>query len=180
MRGDVILSLLLTKSQPNFPLMHVDIPFAGDSGWGCTFSISLPLVHISNEQPTPQYVQTVLVFFIRDFLILDSELLMAIIGLMVVSGSMDLTASIILSFVSPGMPVMNPDLPSMDFSMRAFTGHTVTQCPHETQDESFMGTSLSHITRGRSRLQSILRVSFTCTSWHASTHLPHSMHWFGS
>ena len=59
MSGFVIRSSELTKSQPNFPLTHVEIAFTGPSE-GCTFKILRPFVQTSNEQPTPQKVQTVL------------------------------------------------------------------------------------------------------------------------
>lgn len=61
MSGFVIRSSELTKSQPNFPLTQVEIAFTGPSE-GCTFKIFRPFVQTSNEQPTPQKVQTVFVF----------------------------------------------------------------------------------------------------------------------
>ena len=60
MSGVVSRSSLLTKSQPNLPLMQVETPLAGPSE-GSTFRYVTVLVQISKLQPTPQYVQTVLV-----------------------------------------------------------------------------------------------------------------------
>lgn len=62
----------------------------------------------------------------------------------------------------------------------ALHGQTVAHWPHDTHDDSLIGTSLSQITLGCSRSQSILIVSFTSISWHASTQRPHKIHWFGS
>lgn len=62
MSGFVIRSSELIKSQPNFPLTHVEIAFTGPSE-GCTFKILRPFVQTSNEQPTPQKVHTVFVFW---------------------------------------------------------------------------------------------------------------------
>ncbi|MCY1452154.1 hypothetical protein D9M71_690570 [compost metagenome] len=64
MSGFVIRSSELIKSQPNFPLTHVEIAFTGPSE-GCTFKILRPFVQTSNEQPTPQKVHTVFVFLVR-------------------------------------------------------------------------------------------------------------------
>src|SRR5579875_2537045 len=121
-------------------------------------------------------MQTVFVFLIWLFLRSDSTLLTAITRPMPVSGSKALTRSIILRLVSFGIAVRKPALPSMLFSIRAFTGHTVTQCPQDTHEDSLIGTSLSQITLGTSLVQSMLRVSLTCMSWQASTHLPQRMH----
>src|ERR1700752_5306208 len=51
--GLVNRSPLLTKSQPNFPFTHVEIPLVGPSE-GSTLRIWRPLVQISKLQPTPQ------------------------------------------------------------------------------------------------------------------------------
>src|SRR6266576_680972 len=69
--GLVNRSELFTKSQPNFPLMQVEMPLVGPS-LGSTFRIWRSLVQTSKLQPTPQYVQTVLVRRIRDSRITDS------------------------------------------------------------------------------------------------------------
>lgn len=61
-KGFVIRSSELTKSQPNFPLTHVEIALTGASETGWIFKISRPFVHTSKEQPTPQNVHTVFVF----------------------------------------------------------------------------------------------------------------------
>ncbi len=45
-------------------------------------------------------------------------------------------------------PVRKPAWPSMDFSIKALHGQTVTQCPHETQLDSPMAAPPSHNTRG--------------------------------
>ena len=68
----------------------------------------------------------------------------------------------------------------MVFSMSALHGHTVTQCPQPTHEDSPASAPPSHCTRGTSASQSIESVSVTWTSWHASTHLPQTMHWSGS
>ena len=117
---------------------------------------------------------------ICDSLNFDSMLLMPMTGPIPRNGSRDLTDFTISCFVLSEKDVKNPASPSMGFSISAFTGQTVTQCPQDTHDESFTGTSLSQMTLGTSLFQSIESVSLTCTSWHASTHLPHRMHWFGS
>ena len=49
-------------------------------------------------------------------------------------------------------PVINPASPSIDFSINALQGQTVTHCPQLTQDESLILTPLSQITRGRSKV----------------------------
>src|ERR1035438_1851933 len=71
MSGLVRRSLLFTYSQPNLPLMQVETPLAAPSA-GSTFRIWRSLVQISKLQPTPQYVQTVLVFSMRDSRMCDS------------------------------------------------------------------------------------------------------------
>src|SRR5699024_11774495 len=63
--GFVKRSSALIKSQPNFPFTHVEIAFTGPS-LGSILRTSRPFVHTSKEQPTPQKVQTVFVFFVRD------------------------------------------------------------------------------------------------------------------
>ena len=68
----------------------------------------------------------------------------------------------------------------MDFSISALQGHTLTQWPQETQEDSPAGLPPSHSTRGSSEPQSMERVSVTWTSWQASTQRPHRMHWSGS
>src|ERR1700736_241008 len=51
--GVVNRSGLFTKSQPNLPLMQVEMPFVGPSE-GATFRMTRSLVQISKLQPTPQ------------------------------------------------------------------------------------------------------------------------------
>src|SRR5579871_4492067 len=62
MSGLLRRSALLICPQLNLPLMHVETPLAAPSN-GSTLRIWRSLVHTSKLQPTPQYVQTVLVFF---------------------------------------------------------------------------------------------------------------------
>src|SRR6202040_2012059 len=62
--GVVRRSGLFTKSQPNFPFTHVEIPLAGPCS-GATLRMWRSLVQMSKLQPTPQYVQTVLVLRMR-------------------------------------------------------------------------------------------------------------------
>src|SRR6516162_7046796 len=69
--GDVSRSLLLTKSQPNFPFTQVEMPLVGPSR-GSTLRIYRSRVQTSKLQPTPQYVQTVLVLRVRDSRMADS------------------------------------------------------------------------------------------------------------
>src|SRR5690606_10545809 len=73
-------------------------------------------------------------------------------------------SSIIPLMVSGSIPVKWPASPSIDFSIKALHGQTVTHWPQDTHDDSLIETPSSHMTRGCSRDQSIERVSFTCTS----------------
>src|SRR5207245_9299214 len=93
-----------------------------------------------------------------------------------VSGAMPLTTSIIPFSVRLGIPVRNPACPSMDFSIRALQGQTVTQWPQETQLESPIKEPPSQRTRGFGSSQLMERVSLTSTFWQASTQRPHRMH----
>ena len=158
--GFVIRSSLFTKSHPNLPFTHVEIPLTGASETGCTFKMWRSFVHTSNEQPTPQNVQTVFVLF--TFVLRIAASTSETAKILLYPGSTSFTKSIIGSNTSGFNPVMNPASPNIDFSINALHGHTVTHCPQLTQDESFILTPLSHITRGRSKLQSIDIVSFTC------------------
>src|SRR5580704_18417377 len=97
-----------------------------------------------------------------------------------VSGSTPLTKSIMEFSALLEMPVRNPACPSMDFSISALHGQTVTQWPQETQLDSPIVDPPSHNTRGCSSSQLMERVSFTSTFWHASTQRPQSRHWSGS
>src|SRR5579863_7054153 len=63
-KGDVSRSGLLMCPQLNFPLMQVEMPFAGPCS-GTIFRMSRSLVHTSKLQPTQQYVHTVLVLRTR-------------------------------------------------------------------------------------------------------------------
>src|SRR5260370_27679808 len=63
--GFVSRSGLFTKSQPNFPLTQVEMPFVGPSK-GSTFKMWRSFVQTSKLHPTPQYVQTVFVRRIRN------------------------------------------------------------------------------------------------------------------
>src|SRR5882672_3438206 len=80
-----------------------------------------------------------------------------------VSGSTPLTMSIMELSVRLEMPVKNPACPSMDFSISALHGQTVTQWPQETQLDSPMVEPPSHCTRGWGSSQLMERVSFTWT-----------------
>src|SRR6185295_4865207 len=97
-----------------------------------------------------------------------------------VSGSTSLTTSIIELSVRFEMPVRKPACPSMDFSISALHGQTVTQWPQETQLDSPMVEPPSQRTRGCGSAQLMERVSFTSTFWQASTQRPHRTHWSGS
>ena len=79
------------------------------------------------------------------------------------SGSIPLTTSIMPFSADVGSDVMKPACPSMVVSISALQGQTVTQCPHETQLDSPMGTPPSQSTRGWGSSQRMLSVSFTCT-----------------
>ena len=61
---------------------------------------------------------------------------------------MPLTTSIMPSSAVLGRPVKKPAWPSMDFSISALQGQTVTQWPQETQLDSPMVEPPSHSTRG--------------------------------
>src|SRR5699024_3609618 len=116
-------SSALIKSQPNFPFTHVEIAFTVPS-LGSTLRISRPFVHTSKEQPTPQKVQTVFVFFVLVSLIVASISDTAKIPLY--PGSIHLTRSIIGSNTSGFIPVISPALPNIDFSISALQGQTET------------------------------------------------------
>src|SRR5690606_36540913 len=178
MRGVVMRSSLLTKSQPNLPFTQVEMALAGASETGWIFRISRSLVQISNEQPTPQNVQTVLVFFVRVSRIVASASDTAMMPLY--PGSTSFTKSIIGCRIFSGMPVMKPASPSIDVSINALHGQAVTHWPQLTQEESLILAPPSHRTIGRSRDQSIVSVSLTCRFWQTSTHWPQAIHWFGS
>ena len=111
------------KSQPNFPFTQVEIAFTGPSE-GCTFKILRSFVQTSNEQPTPQNVQTVFVFFVRLLRIAASTSETAKIPLY--PGSTSLIKSIIGFNISCLRPVIKPASPSIDFSINALQGQTVT------------------------------------------------------
>src|ERR1700686_179190 len=106
--------------------MQVEIPFAGPSD-GSTFRMWRSLVQILKLQPTPQYVHTVLVRRMRVSRIADSTSETRMMEPYPVSGSTPLTTSIIEFSARLEMPVRNPACPSMDFSMSALHGQTVTQ-----------------------------------------------------
>src|SRR5271155_5038859 len=95
-------------------------------------------------------------------------------------GSTPLTISIMWFSVLSGVSVRKPASPSIDFSISALHGHTVTQWPQETQLEPSIFVPPSQSTRGGSLSQLIDSVSFTCTFWHDSMQRPHRMHWSGS
>ena len=133
-----------------------------------------PLVQMSNVQPTPQYVTVVLVFLMRASRMLAFTSEMAKIGAKL--GSTRLVTSIICWRVRSPTPVRKPASPSMEFSISALHGQTVTQWPHETHDDSLIGTSASQMTRGRSRSQAIESTSLTWRFWQASTQRPQRMH----
>src|SRR5699024_2273058 len=157
--GFVRRSSLFTKSQPNLPLTQVDTPFAGASSCGSIFRISRSFVHTSNEQPTPQYVQTVFVFLIRSSRIVASTSETAMSEPYPVS--IFFVMSTIGRNVSSAMPVRKPASPTMPTFITALHGQTVEQWPQFTHDDSSMVVSLSHMTRGLSSVQSISSVSFT-------------------
>src|SRR4029077_7145710 len=78
-----------------------------------------------------------------------------------VSGSTPLTTSIMEFSAFLEIPVRNPACPSIDFSMSALHGQTVTQAPQGTQRDSPMVEPPSHRTRGCGSSQLIDSVSFT-------------------
>src|SRR5882762_6662913 len=162
MSGLVNRSELFTKSQPNFPLMQVEMPLVGPSS-GSIFRICRSLVQTSKLQPTPQYVHTVLVRRMRDSRIAASISDTRRMALYPVSGSTSLTTSIMPSSACLEIPVRNPACPSMDFSISALHGQTVMQWPQETQLDSPMVEPPSHCTRGWGSSQLMERVSFTWT-----------------
>src|SRR5260370_32478348 len=97
-----------------------------------------------------------------------------------VSGSTPLTTSIMEFIARFEMPVTKPACPSIDFSMSALHGQTVTQRPQETQLDSPTVDPPSHRTRGCASSQLMDSVSFTSTFWQASTQRPHRTHGSGS
>src|SRR5215470_17822565 len=101
-------------------------------------------VQTSKLQPTPQYVQTVFVLRIRESRIADSDSETFKIPPYPASGSTALTKSIIPFSASLGRPLRKPACPSMDFSISALQGHTVTQWPQETQLDSPITLPPSH------------------------------------
>src|ERR1700719_2652539 len=159
--------------------MQVEIPFAGPSD-GSTFRMWRSLVQILKLQPTPQYVHTVLVRRMRDSRMADSTSDTRKMETNPVSGSTPLTTSIMEFSARLEIPVRNPACPSMDFSMSALHGQTVTQRPQETQLDSPIVAPPSHRTRGCGSSQQMDRVSLTSRFWHASTQRPQRMHWSGS
>src|SRR3984885_1081275 len=127
--------------------MQVEIPFVGPCD-GSTFRMWRSFVQTSKLQPTPQYVHTVLVRRMRDSRMADSTSDTRKMEPYPVSGSTPLTTSIMEFSVFLEIPVRNPAWPSMDFSISALHGQTVTQWPQERQLDSPMGAPLSHKTRG--------------------------------
>src|SRR5258708_37047236 len=126
MSGDVKRSALLTKSQPNLPLTHVEMPLAGPCS-GATFRICRSFVQTSKLHPTPQYVQTVLVRRMREVRIADSASETLRIAPKPASGSTSFTTSIMPASAFFGSAEKNPACPSIDFSIKALQGQTVTQ-----------------------------------------------------
>ena len=167
-------SSLLTKSQPNLPFTQVEIWFAGASDTGWILRILRSFVHTSNEQPTPQNVQTVFVFFVRVSRIVASASEIAKMPLY--PGSTSLTKSINGVMMGSGIAVIKPASPSIDVSINALHGQAVTHWPQLTQEESLIFAPPSHRTIGRSRSQSIVNVSLTWRFWQTSTHCPQAMH----
>src|SRR5690606_27949659 len=108
-----------------FPFTQVEIPLTVASTCGSTCRIVRPFVHISKLQPTLQYVQTVLVRLIRDFLIAASTSEIAKISLY--PGSTSFVRSIIGSRIFGGILVKKPASPNIDFYIKALQGQTVTQ-----------------------------------------------------
>src|ERR1700675_1232703 len=106
--------------------MQVEIPFAGPSD-GSTLRMWRSLVQTLKLQPTPQYVHTVLVRRISDSRIADSISDTRKMEPYPVSGSTPLPTSIMEFSARLEMPVRNPACPSIDFSMSALHGQTVTQ-----------------------------------------------------
>src|ERR1700733_12676986 len=108
--------------------MQVEIPFVGPS-CGSTFRMWRSFVQILKLQPTPQYVHTVLVRGMRDLRMAASTSDRRMMEPYPVSGSTPLTTSIMEFNARLEMPVRNPAWPSIDFSMSALHGQTVTQWP---------------------------------------------------
>src|SRR5258708_35256392 len=121
------------------------------------------LVQTLKLQPTSQYVNTVLVRRMRDSRMADSISDTRKMEPYPVSGSTPLTTSIMEFSAFLEMPVRNPACPSMDFSMSALHGQTVTQWPQETQLDSPMVEPPSHRTLGGGSFQLTDRGSFTPT-----------------
>src|SRR5246500_3071092 len=96
----------------------------------------------------------------RDSRMADSTSDKRKMGLYPVSGSTSLTTSIMAFRAFLETPVRNPACPSMDFSMSALHGHTVTQWPQETQLEPSICSPPSHSTLGFGSSQLIDSVSF--------------------
>src|ERR1700691_2122794 len=159
--------------------MQVEIPFVGPS-CGSTFRMWRSFVQILKLHPTPQYVHTVLVRRMRFSRMADSTPDTRMMEPYPVSRSTPLTTSIMEFSDRLEMPVRKPACPSIDFSMSALHGQTVTQWPQETQLDSPMVEPPSHNTRGCGSSQLMDRVSFTSTFWQASTQRPHKTHWSGS
>src|SRR5262249_30258101 len=147
---------------------------------GSTFRMCRSFVQMSKLHPTPQYVHTVFVFRIRDSRIAASASDTRSTVPNPVSFSTPFTSSIIPLITGFASPVRKPACPIIDFSISALHGHTVTQCPHETQLDPAIVSPPSHSTRGCASSHRIDSVSFTCTSWHACTQRPQRMHWSGS
>ena len=135
--GFVMRSSLFTKSHQIY-LLHVEIPLTGASETGCTFSIWRSFVHTSNEQPTPQNVQTVLFYSLSSYA--SQPLLLKLLKCYYIRALHPLQNQSSDLNTSGFNPVMNPASPNIDFSINALHGHTVTHCPQLTQDESFMLT----------------------------------------
>src|ERR1700685_1668510 len=159
--------------------MQVEIPFVGPS-CGSTFRMWRSFVQILKMHPTTQYGHNGLVRRIRFSRMSDSTSDTRMMEPYPVSGSTPLTTSIMEFSAFLEMPVRKPACPSMDFSMSALHGQTVTQWPQETQLDSPMVEPPSQRTRGFGSSQLMESVSFTSTFWHASTHRPHRTHWSGS
>src|ERR1700720_3365053 len=93
-------------------------------------------VQTSNVQPTPQKVHTVFVFLILVLRMAASTSEMA--KILLYPGSTSLTRLIIGVRMSSFIAVINPAWPSIDFSIRALQGQTVTHWPQLTQEELLM------------------------------------------
>ncbi len=93
-----------TKSHPNLPLTHVEMPLAGPCS-GSIFRMCRSRVQMSKLQPTPQYTHTVLVRFTRCFRISASMVEIARIAGYPVDGSTPFTTSIMSSSTLGGSAV---------------------------------------------------------------------------